>query len=130
MFGLLAEIKLRRGLEAIDAVSEKNLVRIQRENLRLGKVALDLDGEHRFLHFALPTAVRREEEVAGELHRERGCALYLAAGLDITVGGADDTPEIDSGVTVEILVFDGYERIAQHRRKIVVAGNDAALQGE
>src|SRR5579885_2563258 len=69
LLGRLAEVELGSSFEAVDAVSEKNLVGVEGEDLRLGEAALDLDGKHRFLHFTLPAAVRGEEEIAGELHR-------------------------------------------------------------
>ena len=53
ILGRLAEIKLRRSLEPIHPVPQRNLVRIQRKDLRLGEAALDLNGQHRFLHLAM-----------------------------------------------------------------------------
>ena len=130
LLGRLAEVVFRRRFEAIDAVSEKNLVGVEGEDLRLGEAALDLDGEHRFLHFALPAAVGRKKKIAGKLHGQRGRTLNFAAGFDVAVGSADDPPEIDAGVAVEILVLDGDEGVAEHRGKIVVSRDDAALQSE
>ena len=126
----LAEVELRGGFESVDAVAEKNLVGIQGKDLRLGETALDLDREHRFLHLALPTAVGRKEKIARQLHGQRRCALHLAAGVDVAIGGAHDAPEIDSGVAIEIFVFDRDQRVAQDRREIVVARDHAALQRE
>ena len=126
----LAEIKLRRGLESVHAVPEKNLVRIEREDLRLGETALDLDGQHRLLHLALTAAIGRQKKIARELHGQGRSALHLAAGLDVAIGRADDPPEIDAGVPVEIFVFNRNQRVAQHRREIVVADDHAALQRE
>ena len=116
----LAEVELRCGFESVDAVAEKNLVGVEREDLRLGEAALDLDGQHRFLHLALPAAVGREEKIAGELHGQRRCALHLATGGDVAIGRAHDAPEIDAGVAVEIFVFDGDQSVAQDGREIVV----------
>src|SRR3954447_90486 len=126
----LAEVKLRSGFETVHSMSEKNLVRIEREDLRLSETPLDLDGEHGFLHLALPAAIRREEEIAGKLNGQCGCALYLSGRFDVAIRGADDPPEVDAGVFVEILVFNGDESVPQDGRKIFVAGHHAALQGE
>src|ERR1700733_8224710 len=57
----LAEVKLRRGLETVGAVSQSDLVCVERENLRLGEAPFDLDGQHRFLYLAMKRAVGREE---------------------------------------------------------------------
>src|SRR5579885_829664 len=69
LLGRLAEVELGCRFKAVDAVSEKNLIGVEREDLRLGEATLDLDREHRFLDFALPASVGGEEEVACELHR-------------------------------------------------------------
>ena len=98
--------------------------------MRLGEAALDLDGEHGLLHLALPAPVGREEKIAGQLHGQRRGALHLASGADVAEGGADDAEKVDARVGVEILVFNRDERVAEHRRKVVVAGDYAALQGE
>src|SRR5258707_15551022 len=50
--GMLAEIKPGSRLKAIDSVPEVDLVPVKRENLLLGKGALDLDGEEGFLNLA------------------------------------------------------------------------------
>src|SRR5579872_913207 len=128
--GRLAEVILRGSFKSVNAVAEKNLIRVKREDLRLSKAALDLDGEHGLLNFALPPAIGREKKIARELHSERGRALDLAARLDVAIGGSDDAPEIDAGVTIEILVFNGDQGVAQNGRKIVVGDNNAALQGD
>src|SRR5579863_7183999 len=71
----LAEVELRCRLKSEDAMAESNLVGIKSEDLRLGEATLDLDGEHGFLYLALPASIRRQEEIARELHGQRGCAL-------------------------------------------------------
>src|SRR6202030_3091864 len=59
--GWLAEIVLRGGLIAVGSVAEEYLVGVEREDLRLRKSALDLDGEQRFLYFAIKRAVGRKK---------------------------------------------------------------------
>ena len=111
-------------------MSEKNLVGVEGENLRLGEVTFDLDGQHRFLDLAMERPVRRQEQIACQLHGQGGRALHSAARFDVAIGCAYDAPEIDSGVAVEILVFDGDQRVAQHGRKIVIARDYPPLQRE
>jgi len=100
------------------------------ENLRLGEAPFDLNGQHRLLNFAVKRAVRGEKQVARQLHGQSRSALHLAARLDVAIRSSDDAPEIHAGVAVEILVFDGDQRVAQHRREIVITGDDAPLQGK
>ena len=125
-----AEIVFRGSLISVSAVAEKNLVGVEREDLRLGEAALDLDGEQRLLHLAIKRAVGREKQIARELHGERGCSLHFPAGFDIAIRRAYDAPEVDARVPVEILVFDRDQRVAENFRIIVIGGDDAALQRE
>ena len=71
VFGVLAEVILRRGFEAIHAAAEVDLVSVEREDLLLGEGSLDLDGEIGFLHFASRGAIGGEEQIARQLHGER-----------------------------------------------------------
>ncbi len=130
LLGRFAEIVFRSGFKAVGAVAEKNLVGVEREDLRLGEAALDLDGKQRLLHLAIKRAVGREKQIAGELHGERGGSLHFPAGFDIAIRRACDAPEVDARVPVEILVFDRDQRIAQNFGIVVIGGDDAALQRE
>ncbi|SRR5258706_11859457 len=53
VLGWLAEVVFGRGLEAIYAMPEKNLVGIKRKDLWLGEAALDLNSQQSFLDFAM-----------------------------------------------------------------------------
>src|SRR5580658_8405380 len=128
--GRLAEIEFRRSLEAIYAMPQENLIGIQRENLRLGEVPLDLNRKHRLLHLAMERAVWRKKQVARQLHGQGRCTLHLPPGLNVTVCRTYDAPEVDSRVPVEVFVFNGDQRISQHRSEIVVTNYDPPLQGE
>src|SRR5437868_13984541 len=81
----LAEIEFRGGFETIDAVPQKNLIGIQRENLCLGEPALDLNGQQSFLDLAMEGTVGRKEKITGQLHGECRSALHAPAGLDIAI---------------------------------------------
>src|SRR5207244_9614155 len=80
LFGVLVEVELGTGFEAVSAMSQKNLVTIQSEDLLLGEAALDLQRQHDFLDFAAVVAIGREKQVARELHGQSGGALRPAAG--------------------------------------------------
>src|ERR1700726_24506 len=126
--GRLAEIVLRGGLIAVGSVAEEYLVGVEREDLRLRKSALDLDGEQRFLYFAIKRAVGRKKQIARELHGEGGCSLHLPAGFEIAISSAYDAPDVDTGVPIEIFVFDRDQGIAEYLRIVVIRSNDAALE--
>ncbi len=128
--GMLAEVELGPGLEAIDAVSQEYLVGVQREDLRLGKAALDLDGEHDLFDFAAEGALLGEKQIARKLHGDGGSALGAASGTEIAIGGSQHAPEVNPPVTVEVLVLGGEHGITQDFGEIVVRIDDAALQGE
>ena len=57
---------------------EKDLIGIQREDLRLGEAPLDLNREHHLLHLAMEGAVGRKKKVARQLHGQCRRALNLA----------------------------------------------------
>src|SRR5207245_11595820 len=80
LFRGLAEIKLRGGFEAVDAVTQVDLVGVQSEDLLLGETALDLDGKKRLLNLAMPRTVRREKQIARQLHGQGGGALHFPTG--------------------------------------------------
>ena len=128
LLGWFAEIVFRGGLIAVSAMAEEYLVGVEREDLRLGEPALDLDGEQRFLHLAIKRAVGRKKQIAGELHGERGCSLHFPAGFDVAISSAYDAPDVDARVPVEIFVFDRDQGVAEHLRIIVIGGDHAALQ--
>ncbi len=130
ILGVLAEIKLRCGLEAVHSAAQIDLVAVEGEDLLLGEGALDLDGEICLLNFAGGGALGREKQVARQLHGERGCALRAAVAADVVPGGAGDAEDIDAPVRLEVLVFNGDDGLAQHRRKIVVVDHHAALKRE
>src|SRR5215472_12558739 len=92
LFRRFAEIELRSCLEPEYAMPQRNLVRVQSKNLRLGEAPLDLDRKHRLLYLALPSPIGREKQVARQLHRQRGRALNLSRRLDIPVRSTDDPP--------------------------------------
>src|SRR5205085_3561829 len=117
---MLAKIILRAGFKAINAVAEKDLVGVKSEDLLLAEAAFDLQRQHGFLHLARERAVGGEEQIARQLHGERGCALLHASASNIAISRAQDAPEIHSGVLFEFLVLDRQNGIAQDFRKILI----------
>ena len=126
-----AEIIFRGGFKSVIAVGEINLVAVHRENLLLGIVALDLNGQQRFLNLAAHAAVGAvQKQRAGKLHGQRAGALGDAMRQQISPGGAGHAREIHAPVLVEMLVFGGEDGVLQDRRNLFVGKQDAALQRE
>ncbi len=92
--------------------------------------ALDLDGEIGLLNLARGGALPREEEIARQLHGERGCALEAAVGAQVIPDRFHDAEYIHAPVGLELLVFNGDHGLAQHRSEVVVADHFAALEGK
>src|SRR5581483_3765499 len=125
-----AEVVAGSCLKTISAMTEKNLVGVKREDLRLGKASLDLDRQHDFLDLAVKGAIRSQKQIARKLHGERGGALQLAARDEITIGGADHAPVVDSSMALKILVFHGSQGIAQNLWIVFVGRYHSTLQGK
>ena len=83
VLGGLAEIALRRGLDAIGAGAEIDPVEIEFENLGFGMLALQPQREFDFLQLALQRALLGQEQVLGELLGQRRAALRNAAMQDV-----------------------------------------------
>src|SRR5450631_1120016 len=128
--GVFAEIKFRGSFISVRAMAEEYLVGVERENLRFGESALDLDGEQRLLHLAIKRTVGRKKQIFRELHGERGFALHFSAGFDVAISRAYDAPEVDAGMPVEIFVFDRDQSIAENFWIVVIGGDDAALESK
>ena len=127
----LSEIIFRGGFKSVIAVGQINLIAVHRENLLLGVVALDLDGQQRFLNLAAHAAVGAvQKQRAGQLHRQRAGAFGDAMREKISPGRAGHAREIHSPVLVEVLVLGGEDGVLQDRRNLLVGQQDAALQCE
>jgi hypothetical protein len=130
VLGVLGKIKLRSSLEPIHPAAQVNLVPVKRKDLFLREGALDLDGQVRLLNLAPGGALIGKEEIARQLHGERGSALRAAVAADVVPRGAGHAEDIDAPVRLEVLVFDGDHRLAQNGRKSVIAHDNAPLQGK
>ena len=73
-----AEVDLRGGGEAVGALAEEDLVDVELEDLVLGQVRLDFPGEQHLPQLAGDRLLAGQEEVAGDLHRDRARALLGA----------------------------------------------------
>ncbi len=127
----LAEIKLCGSGKTVVTVSKIHLVRIHREDLRLGVTALDLQRKENFLHLAPEAAVAPvEEKIPGQLHADGAGPACDFALDEISGRGAEHAREVDPPVFFEMLVLDGGYGRVQHLGTLLVSHQDAALQRE
>ena len=112
--GALGEICVRRGFDAVGAVTKVDGVEVHHQDLVFGVDLLHLEGEIRLAHLALDSHVELlvgEDRVAHELLGDGGCALGAAGELHHR--GARDAVEVDAVVLVEALVL-GIHRAGEH----------------
>ena len=108
-----------------------NLVRVHRENLLFGVVALDLNGQQRFLRFSAKAAVGAiQKETAGELHGQRAGAFVNAPPQRVAPGRFHHARQIHAPMLEKVLILGGSDRVLQHRRNLFPGEQNAALQGE
>lgn len=107
---VLAEIDLGGLAEAVDgealALAEVDLVGVVLEDLLLGELLFELEGDEGLERLAFPCLVAGEPEEAGELHGDGGGAVAAVLG-DVDPGGAEDADGVEAGVVEEALVFGG-----------------------
>ena len=110
---MLAEVELRRSFKTKVAVAQIHLVGVHGEDLGLGEVALNLDGQQHFLEFSTKALVGRQEKHLAELLGQGAGALRLAPLQNILAGGAEDAEDIHSPMALEMPVLNGDHRVAQ-----------------
>ena len=128
--GVFAEIDKCRRLDAHSVVQEVELVEIHLDNLVLGVVALELDGDDPldgFLQGTLKDVARfGRVELLGELLGDgaatAGALLAHQHALD---NRAPERPHVDTRMVVEAGVFGGNQCVAQVLRELVVVHIDA-----
>ena len=127
----LAEVILRRRVDAERASAEIGAVEIQLQNVLLGKPRLQPQREKCLLHFAFNRALVVQKQVFRQLLRDRRAALHHV--LRAHVGGerAQRAGEIDPEMLVKAPVFGGQHRLDEMVGQLVephrVVVPDAAL---
>src|SRR5206468_1083893 len=111
IFRLLTEIAARRCLDAVESIAEVDLVEIQLENFRLRVQVLDLRSEDEFLNLTANCFVLRQKALTRELLRERARALRGAPVPQVGHGSERDANGVEAVVSVEVLIFDGNQRL-------------------
>jgi hypothetical protein len=119
VLGGFAEIALCRRLDAVGAGTEIDAVEVELENFVLGVLALQPQRQFHFLQLARHGAFLGQEQVFGELLRQRRAALRYAAMHDVGDGRARDADGVDAVMRIEAAVLDGDERLRQIGRQIL-----------
>ncbi len=131
VLGVLGEVALGGGLDAVGLLTEESDVEVVLEDLLLAQFLLDLDRVLQFLDLAAEGLLGGlgdlRRVVAGLLHEdvlhillgERGGALGDAALLRVLVQGAQHALEVDRAVLVEARVLDGDDRLLHVRRDVL-----------
>ena len=136
----LAEIAVRRGVDAIGAGAEIDPVQIDFEDLVLGEAALEPQRQQRLADLAREAALRGQEQDLGELLGDRAAALDDMAGAQIGDRGAHQPDRVDAEMAVEAAVLGRDHRLRQVGRhllqgqrlaeQIAEGGDQAAVGGE
>src|SRR6185295_2045557 len=92
----LAEVHLCRGRRAVRTLSKEDLVEIKSQDLRLGELVLDAEGQKDLFQLAVKAALRCKKHVARELHGDRATALARLAGEQVDERGPQQPGVIDA----------------------------------
>ncbi|CAB3708911.1 hypothetical protein LMG1231_03023 [Achromobacter denitrificans] len=123
----LAEIGARGGGEAVGAVAQVDLVHVELQDLVLGELRFDLEGQQQFVELARIGLFRRQVEVARHLHGDRAAALGLGLLDDVGQHGARHAHPVHAAVAVEAVILGGQHRLAHHGRDFVETQHVAVL---
>ena len=100
-----AEIGLRSGGEAVGALAKEYLVDVELQNLVLGQARFDLEGKQRLVKLPRERLFPGQEEVPGNLHRDRARALASTAAGEVGHCRTDDAEVIYPAMLVEAVVL-------------------------
>ena len=123
-----AEVALRRGLGAEDAVAPLDHVEVELEDALLRQHRLQQHGDHRLLRLAHVALLGRQEQVLRELLRDRRAARHDAALFLVLLERFLDAVPVEPRVLDEFRVLGGDHRALELRRDPRV-GHPRVAQG-
>ena len=131
LWGALAEVELRRSLDAVPPAAEIDLVGVHLHDLFLGIRLLQLAGEDDLLQLAVQALLALGRDRADQLHGERGRALAPApeAGHEIPARPRE-TPGRDAAVFPEFRILRGHQRIDEGLGDISIGNHHPVFLGE
>jgi len=103
----LAEVELRRRLNAERAAAHVGAIKIELQDLGLGEPPLKPQRQEDLAHLTVDGAFIAEEQVLGELLGDGGAALHHAGGARVHRQRARRADGIDAPVFIEAAVFGG-----------------------
>ena len=126
---VLSEVDACRRLHAVGAVAQVDFVEVVGQELPLGVVAFQHHGGDGFLDLAGKLLLLGQEDVLGQLLRQRGPALPVSPdhGVD---AGAHRAPKVHAPMLVEPPVLDGDHRLLEGQGDGVQGDPIAALHEE
>ena len=129
----LAEVALRRGFDAVRPVPQVHLIQVELKDLVLGIPLFDGASHAGFLDLAQQRLLARNaigEDIAGQLHRDRGEALRVPAGFHIARERTEHAEVVDPRVRIEAAVFGDDDRVAHVLGNVLQAHQGATLEPE
>ncbi len=85
------------------------------------------DGEEDLVDLAAETLFRSEEDLLGELLRQRRRTLRAATLDDVLDDGAEDRFRIDAAVAIKLGILRGHDGLHEQRRHVALRDDDALL---
>ena len=125
----LAEIRLGCRREAIGAVAQVDLVQVDLQDLVLGELLLEPQGQQDLVGLAAQRALGTEVHIARHLHGD-GRGALLAATLQAGHGRARKALVVDTAVVVEARVFHSQHGVFHYLRNVGKGRERAALLAE
>ena len=125
----LAEVDVGRRRKAVGPLSQEDLVHVDLQDLRLGELPLDLQGQQDLVDLAGEGLLGAQVEVARHLHGEGGCALALGL-VELRHRRARHAQVVHAAVAVEARVLDRQHRFLHHLGDLGDGRVDAPLLTE
>ena len=126
----LAVIDPGGGADTVGAVTQVDLVEIQRKDLFLAELLFDIDRQKDLIQLAQVGLFPGQVEVACHLHGDSAAPLFSFACKRKGDAGAQESAYIDTGVSEEGGILGGGNRLHQSLGQLFIAHRSAALFAE
>ena len=128
VFHVFAEVHLGRCLDAVASLAEVNLVHVHFQDLFLGVLVFNLQGQYHFQQFSLQGLFLGEEGISCQLLGDGGTALAGGVvGNHIGPYGAENAPGVYAVMLIEAHIFCCHKGILQVLRNLGDRHGDAVF---